>query len=650
MAKSLAEQFKTWKNRLALSEKDIEELVQEGNTFRKYYENYISPEIKEAFSPAVSVNFVYVDMKQDIANKYSKDPKLFFHPENPESELSAELMEHTVNIKWKELKMKDIVREAIQNAKLDGVCAFKTYFNFKKDNIEDDWSGRIKNDDVRTDVVPLACLLKDPDAPSYQKSPWIAHKIHAQRDDIAKRFGIRGEDKDMITVTESTPGSSDLAYEEKGDFQYGTYYEIEDRKNKKLLYIVEGLNGFQERKDFPDENIITMYDFLEYNGIPGRSNPRADYYFWLSHIKEVSAFRSMRFNKALKGSSKTIVRGQRLESWQKDQLTSTEESNYVELFPDQTIEPFVPGQIDQNVFTAEQSARADIQLLSKQAPRQSSIGESKTATEVVAIEQAQQEITSEARDRLDQVLESIANKWVILMQKNYDASRFIRITGMPYADFHALKARFKDVDEDIVQGTDANPFLKINKNVLQGKIHVSIQSGSTAPDNDQTRMQKIMGFVQAVGQLGLTQTLDPKEVIDELIQVFGVESDNLTIQKDNPVEESRLLSAGAFFSPRMNDDHDLHLQIHERENKGSDEEQIHMMIHRIFKRQNDKMKEATQRIALERQSQQPQVSGQSFATDQQGQVGPQSLEQQGQVSPGAPAGNLNGGGLPPQGV
>src|SRR5262249_988462 len=150
---------------------------------------------------------------------------------------------------------------------------------------------------------------------------------------------------------------------------FGTYYEIEDRKNRELVYIVDGIDEVVERKPLKIK-YESMWDFLAYNEINGKADPKGDYHFWKQQIAEVGVFRTMRFLKALKGASKYKVFGPELQDAQKDQLTSNVEAGFVELQGGQDVQPLAPSVLDPNIFQAEQSARSDIQLISKQAPRQ----------------------------------------------------------------------------------------------------------------------------------------------------------------------------------------------------------------------------------------------------------------------------------------
>ncbi len=552
-------------------------MLKDGDKSVEHYEGKIPS--KAGFVDGVAVNLVYVDMKQSVPEYYSRNPKIFIDPDEPGAEQDAERAELAVNIKWPELKMKSLMRDGIKSTKFYGVCGFKTYFNFKKNFVKDEWDDRVKNDDVRTDRVPLKQLLKDPSATSWKTSPWIAHEIESKVSDIAEKFWIKK--RSDITVTKSDKGSKDLddyGNEVKSDFQYGTYYEIEDRKNGKVCVIVEGIDKFVKKPESKTYPFDTMYDFLEYNDIPDRPDTKSDYFFWRDQLIELATFRTMLLNHAKKGNSKYKARGD-LDETQKAQLKSSDDSVVVELGASQDVEPLTHAALDPQLFAAEQAVRQDIQTISKQAPRQTS-GE-KTATEVKAVEMAAQEISSENLERLEEVIASIAGKWIQLMQKNYSATKTVALTGMTDNKFMDYQDRLGET----IEGTAKHPFLKITKKDISKKLKVRIKAGSTMPDNDQTRMAKFQGFMKFVATGNLMPGLDIEEVLNEAVEVFDVRNDNLTMKKDNPMEESRLLNAGSYIAPKINENHKKHRMIHEQESNGNNENIIHILGHKMFEAQ-----------------------------------------------------------------
>lgn len=516
--------------------------------------------------------------------------------------------------------MKRIMRDGIKLTKLYGVCGFKTYFNFQKDFVKDEFTDRLENDEVRTDRISLKNLLKDPSS-SWINSPWIAHKVEMLVSDIADKFDIDVKD---ITVTRSCDGSSEVSESVKSDFQYGTYYEIEDRKKGTIAVIVEGLNKWAKAPEPKTYDYDSMYDFLSYNDIPDRPHVLSDYAFWRDQATEVNRLRSILINHAKKGTSKYKWVGLAPTENQRTQLKSSIDSEVVELTTGQDVVPFQHSTIDPQVFQADQAVRSDIQLISKQAPRQA-VGQDKTATEVKAVEAAAQEVTSENLEALEELMASIAYKWAILMQKNYTATRVIAMTEMSEAQFLGLKNKFNEM----IEGSSSRPFLKVTNETLQGKISSRVKAGSTMPDSDAARMSKLNGFAKFVSSIPqLAAGIDMEEVLEEAVEVFDVRNDNLLIRKDNPMEESRLLNAGVFVSARLSEDHDKHLAIHEAESNGNQENIIHILEHKQFKKQIEQNQKAA--ISSQLKKMEMQSTGQSFvgAGLPQGPLPPQQ--------PGAP--------------
>ncbi len=587
-------------------------------------------------------------MKQSISEYYAQNPKIFFDPETPGSEESAEIFELLVNQKWSELKMKQIMRDGIKSTKLYGACAFKTYFQFDKDYIPDEWNDRVKNDDVRTDRISLCNLLKDPSSTSWHTSPWVGHQVEAIVSDIAEKFGIK-ETKD-ITVTRSA--DKDAQYianpDVKSDFQFGTYYEVEDRRNKQVFCIVDGIDKKFNVREKP-YSYDSMYDFLFYNDLPDCPDPLADYSFWEHQLIELARFRTMQINHAKKGVAKyKSVGNAPLTEEQRAELKSPADSAVVQLSAGQDVVPFQHAGIDPGIFAAESAVRGDIQIISKQAPRQVQ-GQDKTATEVKAVEQAALQVSSENRERLEEVMASIANKWATLMQENYTATRVIALTEMTESQFLGYKDSINSPEAELILGSPKKPFLKINSQNLQGKVKARIKAGSTLPDSDEARMNKLLGFVKFASTIpALSAQLDMEELMKEGVNVFDVRNENITIKKDNPVMESQLLSSGTFVPAHMREDHDKHLEIHQREFKGSDQEVLHISMHKQFKSQiaQNQAAELSSRI----HQMQGQGSGLSFMGSmmgpQNGPLPPMGAPTQGMVPS---FGQMNGG-MPPIGV
>lgn len=479
------------------------------------------------------------------------------------------------------------MRDGVKSTKLYGVTGFKTYFNFKKDFIKDEWNDRIYNDEVRTDRIPLSQLRKEAGC-TWVKSPWIAHVVEAPISTIVKKFKISSDDKRLIKITKTAKGvSADYGENISDDFKYGCYSEIEDRANGKIMTLVDGLDYWVKGPENKNYSYDTMYDFLEYNDLPDVANTKSDFHFWKDQLRELGIYRTMLANHAKKGNSKYKIQGAELTEDQKAQLQSSEDKSFVQLTAGQDVNPMIHAPIDQSIFQAEQVARGDIQLISKNAPRQS--GQEKTATEVKAVEAAAMEVSSENLERLEEVMASIASKWNALMQANYTVSRIVSLTDMSEAEYLGYVNKLGDK----IQGSHKKPFLKVSGEDFSTDVVAAVKAGSTQADNDQNRINKFMGFVKFVGSLpGAAAAIDPEELIKEATEVFDVRNLNLLKQKENPVAESKLLNNGTFIAAKLNENHDEHLMIHEKESNGNAQNALHIMMHKEFKRQIEQIKQA----------------------------------------------------------
>lgn len=570
----------------------------------------------------MAVNLVYVDIKQSTPTAYSRNPKIYFDPDTPNSEDKAKLYELLVNNKWPELGMKEKMREAFQLAKFYGVCGVKTYFFFEKGFTKTEFSDTQKNNEIRTDIVNLKDMVKDRDFGWYT-SPWIAHKVKDKASNVRNKFNIAKSES--ITITTSTKGSKDLDPNVREEFQYATYYEVEDRVKGEIFYIVEGLDRWAKKPKPLETPYDSMWDFVMFNDVPGRHNPYGDYHFWKDQLIELAVYRTMRVNHARKANSKyKAVGSEELTQSQIKQLKSSADTTVVQLTGNQDVVPFQHAPLDPELNSAEASVRGDIQILSKNAPRQVQ-GTDKTATEVKAIEIAQQEVTSEIRERLEEVMASVATKWAKLMRKNYTTKKTLKLSEMSNVQFSELKQSLnfikdkndeggdqEDSMRERITGSEAHPFLVLTPDDLQIDVKARVKAGSTAPDNDATRLIKFKDFLQtmSVNEKFFAQ-LDPEETVDEAVDLFGVQNDNLLLRKDNPMEESRLLNAGVLVSPKMNEDHDKHIEVHEAESNGNVQNVIHLAIHKLFKKQLEGNQEAAIKVAREKQEEAP-ITGESF--------------------------------------
>lgn len=631
-----------WFKRINAAVKFREPALEEAEDNEALYNNKILSYKDTGYSRSnnMDLNLVYVDTKQSVYNSYSKNPKIFFDNETPEAETAADIYELIVSNLWVKLKLKGLMRDAVKSTKFSGVCGFKTYFNLDKEGSKDRWNDSVFNDEVRVDRVPLKNLLKDPDADSYDTSWWIGHEIEMPLLSIYSKFKLSAEDKLRVEVVKTTGGL--IGDKVDDEFKYGQIIEVEDRRNIKIFTLIKGIKNKKfDEKDLDYPQFDTMYDFLMYNDLPDCERVHSDFFFWKKQLKEMGIYRTMIANHAKKGTAKYKSFGEKLTDEQINQLKTAQDSSVVQLSSNQDIVPFQHSSIDPTLLQAEATARQDIQLISKQAPRQS-VGESKTATEIKAVEMAAQEVESENSERLDSVMASIASKMAKLMWQNYTVERIIKLSEMTEAEFLGFRNSLSD---DVLQGSNKRPFVRVSKENLNPNVTARIQPGSTMKDNEQSRMNKFMGFIDAVSKMGANAALDIEEVVLEAEKIFGVQGMNLLKKKDDPFKESKLLNSGIFVSAKLSEDHEFHIATHEKESNDNYQNALHIQMHKQFQEQIKKAEETQMTIAQSKGfNAAPMLSGSSFVGS--GLVNPGPEPQAGQTPGPIPApGAVNTGGM-----
>jgi hypothetical protein len=586
-----------WFKRIDAFKTSREDLTEECEENKKIYNGDIVNSDITGYSKNknVSVNLLYVDMKQSVSSQYAKNPKIYFTPETPEAEWSAEIYEIAVNNLWPKLRMKELMRDAVKATKLCGTTVFKTYFNFQSELKKDAYDDSVKNDEVRTDRLDLGCVFWDSDVTHPKKSHWVAHEVTLPLNDIVEKFGLSESEKIKVKITKETAGAVDSNGSADDAFKYGCFYEVEDRANRMMFCLISGIDKKFDEKEL-SVPYDSMYDFLMYNDIPDTKEVHSDVYFWKSQLREMSIYRTMMSNHAKKGTAKYKARGSSLTEEQKTQLKSSIDSSVVQLEASQDIETFQHAAIDPLILQAEGMARGDIQLISKQAIRQSQ--NQKTATEVKAVESAAQQVEIENLERLEEVMASIAGKWAKLIHKNYTTDRVIRLTEVTAAEFMGYRNRLNKGDSDIISGTAKRGYLKFNNQNLSADITAGVRAGSTLPDNEQVRMNKFMGFAKFVSTIpGAAAALDIEEVIKEGEEVFGVRNMNLLKKKEDPAAESKLLNSGILIAAKLSENHDLHIGVHEKESNDNYQNALHIQMHKEFKAQMQRNEEAQKQSA-----------------------------------------------------
>jgi len=585
VATSLQDQYKLWQNRIDAGKKCLDDDAKDWKKYECAYEGEIlRPEQSDFSEHLYSVNLQYVDVRSSTPKFYSQNPYLYIDPKTPEADLNAEIMEKVVNGKLDDWNLKARMDSLIKSCKLKGRAYLKTSYKFDKDKIGREYVGDEPNDEISIQFVSRENLIIDPNAPSFEQRRWAAHRIKAPIADIRVKFKLK--ETDQPSVEEEKELTEKLPQEEKEDFQFGTYYEIENLQDRTLAIIVEGVDRWAVKPYKHPYKYYSMYDALEWNEIPGRLDTKADLHFWWKQLIELAESKTQQVNHRRKLNAKyKKIGGKQLTDEQINKLTSYKDSIVVELDAGQDVIPFQHATIGQEAYLGEQSTRQDLTVISGMNEMKQGLPQvQKTAREAMAIVAESQDVLGYRTGKIEEVIKKVIEKCIWLIQKFYDATRVMDLTGMEEVEFLGFKDKYNSEKNDRLLGNFRRPFLKFVGTELVGKMRVKVKAGSSMPPNEAQRKQDLSELFSIAAQNQVVmQAIDPKEALKELAKILHVENKGIIIDPKSPEQENSLLKRNIPVMPHMNEPHDDHLATHLRENNNTPAFIMHIFAHHVLK-------------------------------------------------------------------
>lgn len=583
MREPQAEKYRRWRNRIDVGYKWLKNQSQDWQKFRDAYDGTILSSEKSDFKDLCSVNLQYVDVRSSIPKLYNQNPYAYIDPETTEADLFAEIMERVVNaqmdVAW---QLKRRMRDAIKAAKVDGRSYIKVSYKFDKDKIGRDYMGNEPNDEISISVVLRKNLIIPRDCTSVADARWVIHRVEDQIGNIRAKFKLKDKDKPTVVEDKMMESCDHMSDEEKEDFRYGCYYEIEDRVERTLSIVVDGVDRLVVPPyDFPYK-FYTMYEPIEWNNLPGDNDTRADLHFWWRQLQQLAEEETMRVNHCRKLNSKYIHRGPNEPSPELiEAVTSYKDSRMIHLEVNETIDPLVHATLGQEHYLGGQSTRQDIMIISAMNEMKQGLSQStKTAREAMAIVAEAQDVIGDRASLIEDAVANVISKCIVLIQQFYDTTRVVALTGMEQAEFIGLKDRSKGM----VKGDYKRPFISFVGTKLVGKMRVRIKAGSAQPVDENQRKQDFRDLIElAASNPIVAAAIDPKEALKEFAKIIHVENKGLIIDPKAPEQENALLKRDIPVMPNISENHEEHIAKHERENNGSDAFVMHLLGHKLLK-------------------------------------------------------------------
>lgn len=587
MAETLAESYKRWRNRIDCGKTLIEHQEKDWKKFEEAYEGEILEESESDFKGQLSqTNLFYVDVRSSIPKLYSQNPYIFIEPETPEADLKAEVLEKVINSKLDDWHLEDRIIALIKGTKFKGRAYIKVSYKFKKDKIGREFVGDEPNDEVTLNFVDRSDLIIPKDSKDVSSARWVAHRIRAPIRDIREKFNLKKDDKPTCEQDKYAEDKN-LSSDEAEDFQYGHYYEIENREDHTLAIIVEGVSRWVEKPYEHPYEFYTMFVPLEWNDIPTSCDTKADLHFWFDKLKELceSETRQHNHSRKLNAKYKFISPGEPDQS-QVNDIETYQDSTVVHLKPGQDVIPFEHATLGQEVYLRAQALRQDITIISGMNEMKQGLPQTqKTAREAMAIVAEAQDVMSFRASRVEKAIKEVIEKCIWLIQNRYDTTRIISLSGMEEAEFLGFRDKLKqDGASSQLMGTSKRPFLSFVGTDLQGKMRVKIKPGSTRPVNEEQRKADITQLIDLMGKSQqMAAAVDPNELLKEIGKLLHIENKRILLDTSTPEQENGLLKRDIPVLPSINENHDQHIAAHEMENNNTPAFLMHLFAHRLMK-------------------------------------------------------------------
>lgn len=580
-----------WRNRIDAGVKYLEEQLKDGEEATQAYLGDILPPEKSDFKDhRYEVNMQHIDVRSSTPKLYSQSPYVYIDAEDAESDAFAEVMEKIINKSLdKRWFLNERMDSGVKGTKLQGRIYFKTSYKFSKDKIGREFCGEEPNDEIIVSYVSRGELILPRECKNFESARWVIHRIKEKIGAIREKYKLKDDDKPTVCEEEKDlpPG---MTTDEKEDFQYGYFFEIEDRENHELSIIVDGVDRFAEKPYEMPYGFYSMFDKIEWNHIPGEQDTKPDYHFWKRQLIALCETKTQQHNHNRKLNAKYKWRspdGKGPTPTQQHQLESYEDGIFVNLKAGEDFEPVQHAPLGQEVYLGENSTRQDITTISGMNEMKQGLPQvEKTAREAMAIVREAQDVVSYKAYQVERCLASILNKCIWLIQNFYDTTRVVKLTGMEKAEYLGFQDKIKRVGAKAglaLGGSEENPYLSFVGKNIAGKFSVRVEPGSTMPVNEAMRKQELQEFIGLIMKAPqIMAATNPQELLKEIAKVLHLENKGIILDAKSPEQENELLKRDVPLVPELNEDHVAHLASHERENNKSSSFISHILTHKLM--------------------------------------------------------------------
>lgn len=477
------------------------------SSIEQYKGNYMSAMpsfIKDI--PLIPINEVYSFVKTFIPSVYSRDPKIFFNPEDDKWIGACKMIELGIRSYWRVLRLKKVVKKAIFDAIFSegwiktGYCATLGQTDEEAPSLNS--NEYVKSQEIFSVRIPFQNMFIDPDAQEgTDDARWLAEKIMKPLDAVigSTIYDLADGSTESTHTISSGPGTPDKKANKDCEIPYISFYEIWDKDTDMVYSISESGEHLWTPKPWPYDMDGFPHTLLRFNENQDENYAPNLISSWVPQLWEKMKIRAMQLDHIKRFGRQMQCEENALDKSEEQKFATGTTGSLIKTKNGKEIKAIPYPAVQSDMYAVENRIDLDKDNVSGQpnavrsAPQKT---QSRTLGEIDRLISAFNSRQGEPQDIVEEFCVVIAEKIAALMKQYLPGEKFVRATQ---TDLQSLKMAFPDVKF----GSTGFKFTK--KQIQDAEFECTIKCGSSLPINSQTRIESL---IQAL-KLGPTIGIQP---------------------------------------------------------------------------------------------------------------------------------------------
>lgn len=541
--------LKTYKDRLTVANRKFErEAKDKIERFRRYYRGIQWGKEETLYSDKTVDNMVFSNIRTIMPAINLQNPKIFVaarkKPHRTKGGIfdtlsASAIYELLINYHWGELEIKRQTDKCLLDALLGPWGIMWMGYTAKTEKIQDGEEIEV-NEIIKEDsafAVRLSPMDFRMDAEAKdshgEDAGWVARRWIKPLSDVKKdpRFkntgNLKANTKAKTDFTSSdglevsSPSKSDK-FQGSDDFDRVEGWEIWDRKNGKLITLVESHDKLLQEDKWPLELDGFPCEILYFNENPDEQFPLADTEIYIPAQDELNRMRSCQLAHIRNVSQRKYIGNEtKFDNISDEECKLTNGADGTVVWangdPTNAMVPMKDANISQDLYITLNSMKNNIRETQGVGQFEQGVAQKfDTATEPALIAQGLTIRRSERIALLEDFILHIARKLGKILQQTLEPGDIpLNQEQFQFAQQFAPKKLEKIAGE----GTEVLlPWLNFSKEDIKGDYNFNIDVGSTAPINQEQRKQDLITLHQL---LAGNPFIEQEESTRRTLEVFG---------------------------------------------------------------------------------------------------------------------------------